>query len=615
MCGFSLILTSTCVIFRLIVDKDDSPDGHRSVWQRVAAPLGVALLLVGLVAILALRWASDHALSVAHANAEQSARTHQGRLFSELQKYRLLPLVLIEYPDVTAVLEGSSEATVDRLNAKLELLSQRTNAAVIYVIGADGRTVAASNWRLPTSFVGQHYGFRPYFGDALREGAAELFALGTISNRPGLFIARRVGPPQRPLGVIVVKVEFDAVEAEWSQASGPTFVTDSNGVVIITSRPEWRFRTTRPVDPAVRARVRETVQYGREPLLPLGLAREGALARMDGKTAFAAAVAPTSMEGAHLHFLEPMQPALASARAGAWASILGSALLAVLLLALLLRAREQRALREQARRALERDVALRTAELAEANEQLTRESRQREIADRRYRAAREELAQANRLSSLGQIVAGVAHEINQPVAAIRSFADNGTKLLERQRFDEAKQNLGLISELTDRIGAITAELRSFTQRRTPAGGTVQVGTAIEGALLLIGDTLRGSGIAVERAGDQSLVVAGDRVRLEQILINLLQNAAEALRGRDQPRVRIEARERAGLVSVEVADNGGGVPPHLVDQLFTPFITGRDEGLGLGLAIARDIARDLGGELELAPAPSSGAVFRLTLRKG
>ena len=578
-------------------------------------PVGVAALLVALVAVLALRWATDHAVSEARIAAQQSARTHQARLFSDLQKFRLLPLVLTEYPDVTAALQQPEPETLARLNSKLELLAQRTSAAVIYLIGRDGRTVAASNWRLPTSFIGQDYGFRPYFRDALETGSAELFALGTVSNRPGLFIARRVSGEGRPLGVIVAKVEFDSVEAEWARAPGATFVTDGNGVVIITSRPEWRFRATRPVDPAIQARVREAVQYGRELLRPLGLEGEGAMVRVAGGRPQVKATLPSALSGAHLHYLQPLDPALASARARAWAALLGTALLAMLLLFLLLRAREQRALREQARHALERDVALRTAELREANEQLTLESRERERADRRYRSAREELAQANRLSSLGQIVAGVAHEINQPVAAIRSFADNGTKLLERQRVDEAKQNLGLISELSDRIGAITAELRSFTQRRTPATGAVRIGTAIDGALLLIGDTLRGAGIAVSRSGDETLMVAADRVRLEQILINLLQNAAEALRGRDQPQVRITVSEDDGLVSVEVADNGGGIPPQLLDQLFTPFATGREDGLGLGLAIARDIARDLGGDLELVAGPLCGAAFRLTLRKG
>ena len=269
-------------------------------------------------------------------------------------------------------------------------------------------------------------------------------------------------------------------------------------------------------------------------------------------------------------------------------------------------------MQQQAQRALEREVALRTAELREANDNLRTESREREVVDRRYRQAREELAQANRLSSIGQIVAGVAHEINQPVAAIRSFADNGAKLLERERVEEAKQNLGLISELTARIGSITAELRGFARRRTPATGAIGIGTVIDGALLLIGDTLRAQRIKLERVGNEELAVLGDRVRLEQILINLLQNAADALEGCKDPAVRLSISGGEEVV-VEVADNGPGIAPEIADELFTPFATARENGLGLGLAIARDIARDFGGELESVPSALGGAAFRLRLR--
>ena len=592
---------------------DDSKQRLRQVWRRAALPTALAALVVALVAFAALRWASRDALATAHAAAEQTARTHHGRLVSELQKFRLLPLVLTEYPAVAAVVQGPDSAAVAQLNEKLELLARRTDAAVIYVIDRNGRTVAASNWRLPTSFLGQDYGFRPYFRDALRSGSAELFALGTVSNRPGLFIARGIGPEGRRTGVIVVKVEFDAVESEWARAEGPTFVTDRNGVVIITSRPEWRFRTTRPLDPAIQARTREAIQYGRQPLQPLALAEQGNVTRPDGErgSGFVAASVPTSLEGASLHFLEPLEPALDNARASAWSIILAAALLVLVLLASLIRAREQRMLREQAQRSLERQVTLRTAELRDANENLQRESQEREEADRRYRAAREELAQANRLSSIGQITAGVAHEINQPVAAIRTFADNGVQLLERERTQEVGENLRRIAQVTERIGAITAELRNFARRKPARPRPLKVATAIDGALLLVGDMLRAAGVSLERPGDETLKVVGDRVRLEQILINLLQNAAEAVRDREDRRVRISVMPGA-QVAIDVADSGPGVPSDFADQLFAPFATGREEGLGLGLAIARGIARDLGGDLILSQSPLGGAAFRLTL---
>lgn len=582
----------------------------------VTAAIGSIIFLV-LFGFVVSRWAGDHALANAETGASQMARTQVGLLASELQKFRLLPLVLTEYPDVRLALEDGDSASVARLNGKLELLSTRTDAAAIYVIARDGRTLAASNWRLPTSFVGQSYGFRSYFQVALRDGAAELFALGTVSGRPGLYIARRVESDGRVLGVIVVKVEFDRLEAVWARQPGPTFVTDRHGVIIITSRPDWRFRSTRTLGPAEIAQIRNARQFGNLPLPPLGLtANDGVLNEGSGRdtTRFLGAETPTELEGGALHYLRPLAADEAGAAATARAAILAAVVIVVLALAWLYRAREKRQLQDEARRALETEVALRTAQLRETNERLTEQSRERERADLRYRSAREELAQANRLGSIGQITAGVAHEINQPVAAIRTFAENAGTFLDQGKAERARSNLGLIVELTARIGAITAELRGFARRGAPAVDAVEISPVVDGALLLIGDRVRAVGAAMEREGEQAGIrVVADRVRLEQVVINLLQNALDAVEGRADPKIRISVTY-AEAVTVEVDDNGPGIPADIADQLFTPFVTGKPDGLGLGLGIARDIAREFGGDLDLAPSALGGAAFRIILRR-
>ncbi len=581
----------------------------------LATATGIVLLL--LFALASLRWAASHAASSTDVGAEQMARTQGGLLASELQKFRLLPIVLTEYPDVMAVLRGADAASVARLNGKLELLSERTDASVIYLIDRDGMTVAASNWRLPTSFVGQAYGFRPYFRGAMERGAAELFALGTVSGRPGLFIAQRVESDGEMLGVIVVKVEFDRLEANWAQQPGPTFVTDRHGVVIITSRPEWRFLRTGPLAPDAMAEIRRTLQFGDLPLSPIGLTRDGAAVSEGGSgdaVRYRAADLPSGLDSGRLTHLQPLAPNEASAMATARAAILAAFVFIILGLIWLFRVGEKRVLQEEARRALENEVVARTAELRDANDRLTEESRERERADRGYRAAREELAQANRLGSIGQITAGVAHEINQPVAAIRAFADNAGNFLDQHKPGPARANLGLIVELTERIGKITAELRAFARRGTPAIDAVEIGPVLDGTLLLIGDRVRAVGADIVREGEQpGIRVVADRVRLEQVMINLLQNALDALEGRPDPQIRLIVRY-GDEVTIEIADNGPGIPPDLADQLFTPFITGRPNGLGLGLGIARDIAREFGGDLDLLSAPGTGALFRIRLKR-
>jgi two-component system C4-dicarboxylate transport sensor histidine kinase DctB len=576
------------------------------------------LLLAGAVLLWAgTRWAHAQAEAAADAAASQTARGHAGLLASELQKFRLLPLVLVEYPDVATALETHAPAAVERLNRTLELLASRTDAAVIYVIDAKGLTVAASNWRLPTSFVGQNYSFRPYFRDAMARGSSELFALGTISGRPGLFLARRLEVGGRAVGTVVVKVEFDRLEATWARTAGPSFVTDAHGVILITSVPEWRFRATHPLDAATLAQARSTLQFGSGPpqAAPLSLSGASATATLGGNRAqYRLGSLPVPLAESRLIHLEPLAAPLAAAttRVRLWG--LGILIILGAVAGLAWRAREKRQLQREARVALEQEVARRTAELRETNSRLTIESRERVDAERRFRAAREELAQANRLGSLGQITAGVAHEINQPVAAIRTFAENAGTFLDRDQIDPVRGNLAQIIDLTARIGSITAELRNFARRRTPARGAIALGSVIDGALLILGERAREVVTVDLPAGMRDTQVSGDRVRLEQILVNLLQNALDAVEGVAAPRILIAAAASGSDVTVTVGDNGRGVDPTIADQLFAPFVSAKPEGLGLGLAIARDIAREFGGELEIGNSALDGAAFMLRLKR-
>lgn len=576
--------------------------GHRLDRRRLILACVVGALILLAAALGLSGWAAQSAYAAAEGDARQNARAHASLLESELQKFRLLPRVLTEFPDVRAGLADKSDVASRRLDRELEQLAARTDAAVIYVIDADGRTIAASNWRAATSFVGQDYRFRPYFRGAMAKGEAELFALGTVSGRPGLFLARRVDAGGRALGVIVVKVEFDKLEAKWADSPATTLVTDPAGIVVMTSRPGWRFRSFGPISPATQKRLQATRSYGDAALTPLTVG--------DG---YARASESVSLPGSRLRILQPTAPAHSSANATARVAFLILLILVGAAIVMLLRIVERQALRQAAHEALEHEVAARTQELREANAGLQQASERQAEADRRYRAAREELAQASRLGSIGQITAGVAHEINQPVAAIRSFAENALAYLDREQGDKARGNLGHIVELTARVGAITGELRNFARRAPAPLGPVPLQSAIDGTLLLIGDRLRAAGIALDVTVDHPAAqVHADRVRLEQVLVNLLQNAADAVQGGAAPRVALHAHGE-GPILIDVVDNGPGVAAELVPQLFTPFVTGRPDGLGLGLAIASDIMAEFGGSLALVPSPLGGAGFRLTLR--
>lgn len=563
----------------------------------------------------AVRWVDTASLAEANGDALQSAEIHAGLLTSELQKFRLLPLVLSEYPGIQALVSGSG-SDPQRVNEQLSLFAERTGAAVIYVIRSDGRTLAASNWAEPTSFVGQDYGFRPYFKQALARGEAEMFGLGTISGRPGLFIARQVEGNAGALGVIVVKVEFDAVEAQWAQQAGPTFVTDQRGIILITSRPEWRFRTIGLLPAAARTAIRRANQFGDRPLAPLPITVEKGLTRLRGsRDAYRMARQPVPLAGADLSYLQPVQPARARAVATVRFAILSFLVLSALAFAWFWRANVRRRALEEARTALEFEVADRTSALRDANAQLVAESDRRKIADKRFRDAREELAHANRIGSIGQITAGVTHEINQPVAAIQTFAANARKFIDRGNYGNANDNLTQIVQLTERIGKITGELRGYARRGTPAIGRVELEAVFTGALLLVSDRMASAGVALDRRGDTTgIVVMADKIRLEQVLINLIQNAIDATAGTTDARIALSVATGDG-VTITVADNGPGIPADIADAVFTPFVTGKPSGLGLGLGIARDIVRDFGGRLEVIESPLGGAAFAIHLRAG
>ena len=330
------------------------------------------------------------------------------------------------------------------------------------------------------------------------------------------------------------------------------------------------------------------------------LARAGAT-WSSGDEIYREATTTVPMAGARLHAFQPLAPAQTSATATARTAVLIAFILLAALLTWVFRMREKRRLQEEARHMLESEVAARTADLVEAN--------------RRFRSAREELAQASRLGTIGQITAGVAHEINQPVAAIRGFAENAGTFLDRGDPGKARGNIDTIVALTERIAAIIAELRTFARRSTPALGPVEIGVVIDGALLLVGDRIRENGVTIDRTGATAgLRCVADRVRLEQILVNLLQNALDALAGRADARIRIEARVVEEDVVITVADNGPGIAADVADNLFTPFVTGKADGLGLGLGIARDIAREFGGTLDPVPSPLGGAAFTLKVRR-
>lgn len=586
-------------------------------------------MVSAVLAIMALWVSGEVARRFAATSLEVQARTDADLsatlLRAVLEKQRALPLVLAQDTALGEALVTGNGAALAPLNRKLEGLAAGTQAAVIYVIGKDGVAVSASNWREPTSFVGNDYRFREYFQKAMSGGKAEHFALGSVSKKPGLYISQRVDGPSGPLGVVVVKLEFDQVEAAWSASLKPTYVTDNRGIVLITSIPSWRFMTVGEIPTDALVAIRESLQFGEAPLRPLPFRKTGeqngaslvevVMPGSTGVTEFLdlqTAVPTTAWTLQHLVQTAPFFDA--AVREGRMLALLG--LLPVLAVgALLLRRRHAASLRIsealQAREELERRVSERTADLSQARDRLQMEITDHRNTEQTLQAVQQDLVQANRLAILGQVAAGVAHEINQPVATIRAYADNARVFLGRGQGASAADNMASIAALTERIGTITDELRALSRKGRRDAEPTSLRGVIEGAVQLLRSRFSGRMETLDIAlPAPELMVMGMRIRLEQVLINLLQNAFEAI-GDKQADSRVEVRfEVAGeSVSLTVSDNGPGMSPEILQGLFIPFNTSKESGLGLGLVISKDIVADYGGRIEVS---SSDAGSRLTV---
>ncbi|QBM76814.1 sensor histidine kinase [Sphingomonas sp. AAP5] len=581
----------------------------RTALAAVGRSIGVRWGIVAAILAIAAAWgagrlAEQRVVTALHQQVESDARLRAALLNGELARFRLLPLTLADDRDVIAAIGGSAAAK-RALDIKLEALSRVTGAPAIYVIGSDGITISASNWRSAQSFVGADYRFRPYFRDALARGEASQYALGTVSGHPGLYLSRRIANR----GVIVIKLEFDRIERVWASAGGITLVRNPLGVVLVTSRPAWRFAATRPLSARDEAQFRGEARVTPAALAPLPVAAVDGEDRFVGLgTTFLARAVVTAQPGWQLLLLQPIDAAVAAARRAASVS----AALATIALAALAWAWRQRVTQSRRRTEdLERAVARQTADLR-------REMDERAESEARAAELREALRQANRLAALGQITASVAHETAQPVAAIRTYAASGAILLDRGAMAEARENFVRIGGLAERIGAVTAQLRGFARRQTGEVRPVDIAEVIDGALLILRQQLRGVTLDLPTVAPH-LAVIGGKVRLEQVLVIVMQNAVEAIAACETRQIALTLTSDATHVRLVVADTGPGVSTEIAERLFTPFVTSRPQGLGLGLVIAHDIMVELGGTLRLLPGEGEGgggggARFEIGMRR-
>jgi two-component system C4-dicarboxylate transport sensor histidine kinase DctB len=607
---------------------DQSGKVSASTWTPWPAFAFVAAAVLTFALYAAGLYGRSSAIDALVDQGRADANLKVALLRAVLERPRALPLLLAEDQQVVEALASKNADAVGVLDQKLEGLVTGTKASVLYVTGKDGIAIASSNWREPLSFVGNDYSFREYFRRAMEAGTAEHFALGSVSKRPGLYISRRAENQTGALGVVVVKMEFDQLESDWRDASRPVYVTDANGVVLITSIASWRFMTAAPLPADRLGAIRQSLQFGDAPLTPLPIARPEPLS---DDASIVSAVLPGTSESEYLRLLTPVpstswrleylvptEPSVAAAVREARLLALAVLVPILALIAFLLRRRQMITIRiaaeKSVREELERRVAERTVDLSRARDRLQEEIADHRSTETKLQVVQQELVQANRLAILGQVAAGVAHEINQPVATIRAYADNARVFLQRDQQGPAADNLGEIAALTERIGMITEELKAFGRKGRTPPEAVDLRGAIEGAVVLLRSRFAGrlEVLAIDLP-PPGLTVTGNRVRCEQVLINLFQNALEALEGRTDARVEVSVQALPDEVAIRVSDNGPGIAPSIRSFLFSPFNTSKEKGLGLGLVISKDIVADYGGRIEVE-SDETGTTFIVYLRK-
>jgi len=586
--------------------------------------LSATIVAFLLFAFLYRGYARQNALEDLRSETSAAARIQAKALESELQKFSLLPLVLSENLDVLNALEDKSSHRSKRhkLNDKLASLAAKTGAPYLYVIDNTGNTIASSNHDTEDRFVGRSYDFRPYYKLAMDNGVAEYYAKGDQTGKAGLFFARRVDADDKHLGVVVVKVEFGEISSLWKKADSKTFIVNDDLIILFSSDNSLNYLTLKPLSEKRRQEIYKTKQFGDERLnlAPLSFIDDLSGADSMGREVIFEVLTIPILDW-HMYRIVPTSTALKTADLQIQLHLLSAAIFILgigLFIAWRLAVERQRSLTTAY---LKTEVARQTKELSDSNNKLELEMHEREQINQRFRKAREELAQANRLGSIGAITASVAHEVNQPVASIHSFAESATKLLNRQELGQAKENLESIVSLTSRIGAIITELRRYARRGNKSisqmsASRISVDDVVDGVELLMGDRIRASGniFRIVRKDASSLYVKAGRVRLEQVIVNLLQNASEAIE--DVPLGTIEMRISSNqeYVYITVSDNGSGIPKEIESDVFTPFFTQKPDGLGIGLGISKDIMNDFEGAIEITPSSLGGAAFKLTLQR-
>ncbi|MCK2149209.1 ATP-binding protein [Marinobacter alexandrii] len=592
----------------------------------------IALLVLTLVLAWTLGgWVGYR--QVEQESLEESFRYRQ-LVANELNRYLPIPELMAEHPLLEDALRYPDNPELILLaNEEMQRMATIVGSSDVYLMDTSGLTIAANNYQQNDSFVGRNFSFRPYFSEAMATGdSAVYFALGLMSGVRGLYFSHPIWSPEGEiLGVIAVKVLVHELESQWHRPSSLTeaemVVLDPSGISFLASKSRWLYRDFQPdagaeVGEVARQRYpnRELAPIQFQPLgRPWGLSEQSRKIRIleDGQGGDYLSVRTA------LPRLDWTLQVMVSTQSVVWMrlafvgvglAVFFGGLLAWLYLRERYRREAELALRGEQ---LERSVAERTVDLERSNEKLLEEIQERERTQTELRETQQELIQAAKLAVLGQMSAGLNHEMNQPLTAIQTYARNSRKFLDKGATEMVDANLQEIVSLCDKMSELTRQFKVFARKSEGPPSVVDLCQPIDAALKIIKAQTSSGGVEIHwHRPEQPVLCHGDLIRIEQVMVNLLANAVQAVEDRDQPRISIDIEDQGEHWQCVVRDNGSGLPGNS-EQIFEPFFTTKSvkQGLGLGLSISRQIVDALGGRLTgHNRSDGPGAEFVLTLKK-
>lgn len=602
-------------------DTERARQGRRwPAWRTLTGLALLSIVLGFLVLTLLLGFFQDRATERA-----RTATSSMAELVDDwFSHFAPLPYLLARDPRVVDVMASGADATnLGWLNRELEVWKDTTHTSDIYLIDADGTTVAASNAETAISFVGQNFSFRPYFQDAMAGETGRLFALGTTSGLRGYYISAPIRDGAGIIGVAVVKISIDPLELAMANSPHSTFVTDETGVIIMSDLEDLRLSTLAELTPASKEEIIRTRRFDLEsvglspitsagswgPEMPLvrGPSKQGDQA----ERTYLHLTQPLTQNPWTLHLLYDTAPMRWAAMT--WSLLVLSLCLAGLATTALVLGRRRRLIerlneRERAERELERRVVVRTAALES-------EVKERRAAEATLRQTQNELVQAGKLAALGQMSAALSHEFNQPLTAIRTYVENAAALHEAGKKERASDNLERVLRLTERMAQLSKHLNRFARKSDNDVHAVEIDAVIDEALTLLSGRIERSETSINLEGARGLVVLGGEARLQHVFMNLIGNAIDAVPEDRKPQITIRMEIKENCAKMIIEDNGTGIPDDVADKIFDPFFTTKEvgRGLGLGLSICYNIIHDFGGTMIAETLPKGGARLTVTLR--